>query len=152
MHRSLPGCGSGPCHRLEEDRCGLCVDSRMDAQVNGCILTRNFRRLITWQHGHWRMNWVIMRSVIVGSLRNSLHFWRPRWPTMELCTAAMCLSSHRSNVHRMRCFSSHWEIDYRKIIGIHRDFDCKLLHRYFLTVSEVTPNLMVLLLFRSNLK
>ena len=32
---------------------------------------------------------------------------------------------------------SHWEIDYRKIIGIYRNFDGKLLHSYFTTVSEV---------------
>ena len=31
------------------------------------------------------MNWVIVRSVIVGSLRNSLHFCN----TMKLCTAAI---------------------------------------------------------------
>ena len=31
----------------------------------------------------------------------------------------------------------HWEIDYRKIIGIYRNFDGKLLHSYFTTVSEV---------------
>ena len=61
----------------------------------------------------------------------------------------------------------HWEIDYRKIIGIYRNFDGKLLHSYFTTVSEVfleliaplrpvsevfweliAPNLMILLLFR----
>jgi len=47
----------------------------------------------------------------------------------------------------------HWEIDYRKIIGIHRNFDGKLLHSYFTTVPEVfweliAPNLMILLLFR----
>ena len=48
---------------------------------------------------------------------------------------------------------SHWEIDYGKIIGIYRNFDGKLLHSYFMTVSEVfreliAPNLMILLLFR----
>jgi len=32
---------------------------------------------------------------------------------------------------------SHWKIDYRKIIGIYRNFDSKLLHSYFTTVSEV---------------
>ena len=71
----------------------------------------------------------------------------------------------------------HWEIDYRKIIGIYRNFDGKLLHSSFTTVSEVfleliaplrpfqranssfaavsevfweliAPNLMILLLFR----
>ena len=47
----------------------------------------------------------------------------------------------------------HWEIDYRKIIGIYRNFDGKLLHSYFTTVSEVfleliAPNLMILLIFR----
>ena len=47
----------------------------------------------------------------------------------------------------------HWEIDYRKIIGIYRNFDGKLLPSYFTTVSEVflellAPNLMILLLFR----
>jgi len=31
----------------------------------------------------------------------------------------------------------HWEIDYRRIIGIYRNFDGKLLHSYFTTVSEV---------------
>jgi hypothetical protein len=31
----------------------------------------------------------------------------------------------------------HWEIDYRKIIGIYRNFDGKLLHSCFTTVSEV---------------
>jgi hypothetical protein len=31
----------------------------------------------------------------------------------------------------------HWEIDYRKIIGIYRNFDGKLLHSNFTTVSEV---------------
>ena len=31
---------------------------------------------------------------------------------------------------------SHWEIDYRKIIGIYWNFDGKLLHSYFTTVSE----------------
>ena len=45
--------------------------------MKGCVLMRIFSRLITWQHGHWRMNWVIVRSVIVGSLRNSLHFCKP---------------------------------------------------------------------------
>ena len=49
--------------------------------------------------------------------------------------------------------SVHWEIDYRKIIGIYRNFDGKLLHSYFTTVSDVfweliAPNLMILLLFR----
>ena len=39
------------------------------------------------------------------------------------------LSSRRSDLH--------WEIDYRKIIGIYRNFDGKLLHSYFTTVSEV---------------
>ncbi len=57
-------------------------------------------RLITWQHWHWRMNWVIVRSVIVGSLRNSLHFRKPQWPTMELCTAAICLKTATG----MQCF------------------------------------------------
>ena len=33
--------------------------------------------------------------------------------------------------------SLHWEIDHRKIIGIYRNFDGKLLHSYFTTVSEV---------------
>ena len=69
-----------------EDRCGL-----YDAHVNGCVLMRILSRLMTWQHGHWRMNWVIVRSVIVGSLRRSLHFSKPQWPTMELCTVAICL-------------------------------------------------------------
>ena len=31
----------------------------------------------------------------------------------------------------------HWEIDCRKVIGIYRNFDGKLLHSYFMTVSEV---------------
>ena len=31
----------------------------------------------------------------------------------------------------------NWEIDYRKIIGIYRNLDGKLLHSYFTTVSEV---------------
>ena len=52
---------------------------------------------------------------------------------------------------QVKCF--HWEIDYRKISGIYRNFDGKLLHSYFTTVSEVfleliAPNLMILLLFR----
>ena len=58
--------------------------------MKGCVLMRILSRLMTWQHGHWRMNWVIVRSVIVGSLRRSLHFSKPQWPTMELCTAAIC--------------------------------------------------------------
>ena len=36
----------------------------------------------------------------------------------------------------------HWEIDYRKIIGIYRNFDGKLLHSYFTTVSEVVLELI----------
>ncbi len=60
----------------------------------------------------------------------------------------------------METIPTHWEIDYRKIIGIYRNFDGKLLHSYFTTVSEVfldvsevsweliAPNLMILLLFR----
>ena len=63
--------------------------------------------------------------------------------------------------------NTHWEINYRKIIGIYRNYDGKLLHSYFTTVSEVflelivsfaavsevfweliAPNLMILLLFR----
>jgi len=39
----------------------------------------------------------------------------------------------------------HWKIDYRKIIGIYRSFDGKLLHSYFMTVSEVFLELIVLL-------
>jgi len=66
-----------------------------DAQVNGCVLMRIFSRLMTLQHGHWRMNWVIVRSMIVRSLRNSLHFYKPQWSTLELCTAAICLKKHR---------------------------------------------------------
>jgi hypothetical protein len=31
----------------------------------------------------------------------------------------------------------HWEIDYRKTIGIYRNFDGKLLQSFFTTVSEV---------------
>jgi len=34
-------------------------------------------------------------------------------------------------------YQKHWEIDYRKIIGIYRNFDGKLLHSYFTTASEV---------------
>ena len=53
--------------------------------------------------------------------------------------------------------TTHWEIDYRKNIRIYRNFDGKLLHSYFTAVSEVfleliAPNLMILLLFRSNIK
>ena len=56
-------------------------------------------------------------------------------------------------VQKMRSLIPHWEIDYLKIIGIYRNFDGKLLHSYFMTVSEVfleliAPNLMILLLFR----
>jgi hypothetical protein len=36
----------------------------------------------------------------------------------------------------------HWEIIYRKIIGIYRNFDGKLLHSYFTTVSEVFLELL----------
>jgi hypothetical protein len=36
----------------------------------------------------------------------------------------------------------HWEIEYRKIIGIYRNFDGKLLHSYFTTVSEVFLELL----------
>ena len=32
---------------------------------------------------------------------------------------------------------THWEIDYRKIIGIYRNCEGKLLHSYFTTVSKV---------------
>jgi len=39
----------------------------------------------------------------------------------------------------------HWEIDYRKIIGICRNFDGKLLHSYFTTVSKVFFELLALL-------
>jgi hypothetical protein len=34
-------------------------------------------------------------------------------------------------------FKQHWEIDYRKIIGIYRNFDGKLLDGHFTTVSQV---------------
>jgi hypothetical protein len=37
---------------------------------------------------------------------------------------------------------NHWEIDYRKIIGIYRNFDGQLLHSYFTTVSEVFLELL----------
>ena len=51
----------------------------------------------------------------------------------------------------------HWENVYRKIIGIYRNFDAKLLNSYFATVSEVlweliAPNLLILLLSIQNLK
>ena len=36
----------------------------------------------------------------------------------------------------------HWEIDYREIIGIYRNFDGKLMHSYFTTVSEVVLELI----------
>jgi len=66
---------------------------------------------------------------------------------------------------RVKMWIEHWEIDYRKIIGVYRNFDGKLLHFYdrlrgvfganssFTVVSEVfwelvAPNLMILLLFR----
>jgi hypothetical protein len=45
MHRSLPGCGSCPYHRLEEDRCGLCVDSRMDCRMR---LNEDFKSTHNW--------------------------------------------------------------------------------------------------------
>ena len=32
---------------------------------------------------------------------------------------------------------THWKIVYRKIIGIYRNFDAKLLNSFFATVSEV---------------
>jgi tetrahydromethanopterin S-methyltransferase subunit C len=38
---------------------------------------------------------------------------------------------------------NHWEIDYRKIIGIYQNFDGKLLHSYFTTVSEVFLELLL---------
>ena len=38
----------------------------------------------------------------------------------------------------------HWEIDYRKIIGICRNFGGELQHSYFTTVSEVFLELQVL--------
>jgi hypothetical protein len=41
--------------------------------------------------------------------------------------------------------SLHWEIEYRKIIGIYRNFDGKLLHSYSITVSEVFLELIALL-------
>jgi len=37
---------------------------------------------------------------------------------------------------------NHWEIDYRKIIGIYRNFDGELLHSYFTTVSEMFLELL----------
>ena len=51
----------------------------------------------------------------------------------------------------------HWENVYRKIIGIYRNFDAKLLNSFFANVSEVfweliAPNLLILLLFIQNLK
>ena len=55
----------------------------------------DFSRLMTWQHGHWRMNWVIVRSVIVGSLRCSLHFYNTWRPTMELCTFSLSFAGMR---------------------------------------------------------
>ena len=64
-----------------ENRCGLC-----DAHVNGCVLMKILSRLMTLQYGHWRMNWVIVRSVILGSLRRSLHFSKLRAVTWDLVT------------------------------------------------------------------
>ena len=51
-----------------------------------------------------------------------------------------CLSNDSSVVpssERALDSLKHWEIDYRKIFGIYRNFDGKLLHSYFTTVSEV---------------
>jgi hypothetical protein len=39
----------------------------------------------------------------------------------------------------------HWKIEYRKIIGIYRNFDGKLLHSYSTSVSEVFLELIALL-------
>jgi hypothetical protein len=53
-------------------------------------------------------------------------------------TSAPITQTHRAQVITPRYNSLlHWEIDYRKIIGINRNFDGKLLHSYFTTVSEV---------------
>jgi hypothetical protein len=43
------------------------------------------------------------------------------------------ISTNDMNDFMMRAI--HWEIDYRKIIGIYRNFDGELLHSYFTTVS-----------------
>ena len=44
---------------LSSDGLGL-----YDAHVKGCVLMRILSRLMTWQHGHWRMNWVIDCRII----------------------------------------------------------------------------------------
>ena len=51
----------------------------------------------------------------------------------------------------------HWENVYRKIIGIYRNFDAKLLNSFFATVSElflvlIAPIILFLLLSIQNLK
>ena len=56
------------------------------------------------------------------------------------------MQSHHYRVALSSFPRVHWEIDYRKIIGIYRNFDGKRLHSYFKTVSEVfweliAPNL-----------
>ena len=48
-------------------------------------------------------------------------------------------------VHIKHFVFYHWEIDYRKIIEIYRNFDGKLLHSYFTTVLEVFLELIALL-------
>jgi hypothetical protein len=51
---------------------------------------------------------------------------------------------HRYEVKRFG-MTGHWEIEYRKIIGIYRNFNGKLLHSYFTTISVVFLELMALL-------
>jgi hypothetical protein len=68
-------------------------------------------------------------------------------PTTFAASSARFEQQRTSNRIKDECFSQclhlrqltevHWEIDYRKIIGIYRNFDGKLLHSYFTTVSEV---------------
>jgi hypothetical protein len=54
---------------------------------------------------------------------------------------------HRQIEKRYYCeihiyIAGHWEVDYRKIIGIYRNFDGKLLHSYFTIASEVFMELI----------
>ena len=65
-----------------------------------------------------------------------LAHWLP-WSFLSLIHLYRCTSMEQHDGSSILGSIVHWEIDYRKIIGIYRNFDGKLLHSYFTTVSEV---------------